>query len=99
MNVIAIPFQRLCADVNSPYKLITELTQLALYINHYSEAISHTVIAMTVEGLYCKRPIQCLASSEILTPRPLTARRVCTLPRLWCGGRTHSLGGEGVGGQ
>jgi hypothetical protein len=25
-------------------------------------------------------------------PTPLTARRV------WCGGRTHSLGGEGVGG-
>jgi hypothetical protein len=41
-----------------------------------------------VEGLYCKRPIQCLVSSEILTPHPLTA---------WCSGRTHSLGGEGVG--
>jgi hypothetical protein len=52
----------------------------------------------TVEGLYCKRPIQCLASFEILTPHPLTARRFCTL-RLWCGWRTHSLGGEGVGGQ
>ncbi len=51
------------------------------------------------EGLYCKRPIQCLASSEILTPHPLTARRVCTPSRFWCGGRTHSLGGEGVGGQ
>jgi hypothetical protein len=49
-----------------------------------------------VEGLYCKRPIQCLASFKILTPHPLTARRVCT-PRLLCGGRTHSLGGEGVG--
>jgi hypothetical protein len=35
---------------------------------------------MAVEGLYCKRPIQCLASSEILTPHPLTARRVCTPP-------------------
>jgi hypothetical protein len=30
----------------------------------------------TVEGLYCKRPIQCLASSEILTPHPLTPWRV-----------------------
>jgi hypothetical protein len=30
-----------------------------------------------IEGLYCKRPFQCLASSEILTPQPLTARRVC----------------------
>ncbi len=44
------------------------------------------------EGLYCKRPIQCLASSKILTPHPLTAWRVCAR-----GG--HSLGGEGVGGQ
>jgi hypothetical protein len=43
-----------------------------------------------VEGLYCKRPIQCVASSEILT---LTARQVCT------GGGTHSLDGEGVVGQ
>jgi hypothetical protein len=51
-----------------------------------------------VEGLYCKRPIQCLASSDLLTPHPLTARRVC-ISRLWCGGRTHSLEGEGVGGQ
>jgi hypothetical protein len=51
-----------------------------------------------VEGLYCKRPIQCLASSEILTPHPLTARQVCT-PPLWCGGRTHSLGGGGGGGS
>ncbi len=30
-------------------------------------------------------------------PHPLTARRVCTPPCLWCGGRTHSLGGEEVG--
>jgi hypothetical protein len=45
---------------------------------------------------YCKRPIQCLESSEILTPHPLTARRrMC----LWFGGRTYSLGGEGVGGS
>ncbi len=41
----------------------------------------------SVERLYCKRPILCLASSKILTPR------------LWCGGRTHSLGGEGGGGS
>ncbi len=52
----------------------------------------------TVEGLYCKIPIQCLSSSKILTPHPLTARRVCA-PRLWCGGRTHSLGDDGVGGS
>ncbi len=55
-------------------------------------------IPLLVEGLYCKRPIQCLASSKILTPHSLTARRVCT-PRLWCSERTQLLGGEGVGGQ
>ncbi len=44
------------------------------------------------EGLCCKRPIQCLASSEILTLHPLTARRVCIPPpRLWCWERTYSL--------
>ncbi len=52
----------------------------------------------TVEGLYCKRPIQCLASSEMLTPHPLTPGE-CVPPRLWCGRRTHSLSGEGVRGQ
>jgi hypothetical protein len=56
-------------------------------------------IGPTVEGLYCKRPIQCLASSEILTPsHTLTARRVCNPPPL-VQGRTHSLGGEEVWGQ
>ncbi len=35
-----------------------------------------------IERLYGKRPIQCLASSKILTPHPLTARRVCTHPPL-----------------
>ncbi len=34
---------------------------------------------LAVEGLYCKRPIQCLASSKILTGE-------CESPRLWCGG-------------
>jgi hypothetical protein len=38
----------------------------------------------TVERLYCKRPILCLASSKILTPSPPGE----------CGGRTHSLGGD-----
>jgi len=53
-----------------------------------------------VEGLYCKRPIQCLASSKILTPPPPHCpASVYPPPRLWCGGRTHSLGGKGVGGQ
>jgi hypothetical protein len=33
-----------------------------------------------LEGLYCKRPGQCLTSSEILTLHPLIARRVCSVP-------------------
>ncbi len=44
----------------------------------------------TVKGLYCKRPIQCLASSEILTPHPLTA--------FGAGGGHTRWGGEGVWG-
>ncbi len=33
-----------------------------------------------LERLYYKGPIQCLASSKILAPHPLTPRRVYTLP-------------------
>jgi hypothetical protein len=40
----------------------------------------HMRYSYSVEGLYCKRPIQCMASSKILTPHPLTARRVWTPP-------------------
>jgi hypothetical protein len=49
---------------------------------------------------YCKGAIQFLSTSKILTsqgPIPLSARLVCT-PRLCCGGRTDSPGGEGDGG-
>jgi hypothetical protein len=35
-----------------------------------------SLIDAAVERLYCKRPNQCLASSKILTPHPLNARRV-----------------------
>ncbi len=58
---------------------------------------SEDKIPWSVERLYWKRPIQCLASSKILTPTP--HRPASVYPQLWCGGRTHSLGGEGVGGQ
>ncbi len=53
-----------------------------------------------VEGLYCKRTIQCLASSELLTlppPHPLTARRVCTTPPLVRGKDTLARGRGGGG--
>jgi hypothetical protein len=47
-------------------------------------------IDFIVERLYCKRPIQCLASSKILTPTPT---------RLWCGGghtRWEERGGVNI---
>ncbi len=51
-----------------------------------------------LEGLYCKRPIQCLASSKLLTPQPpLHPPSACVLPphqRRWV---THSPGCEGWG--
>jgi hypothetical protein len=55
----------------------------------------------TVERLYCKRPIQCLASSKILkilTTHPLTARQECTPPPLVRGEDTLAgwRGGRGV---
>ncbi len=54
----------------------------------------------SVEGSDCKRPIQCLASSKIFTPHAPPHRPASEYPlRLCCGGRTHSLGKEGVGGQ
>ncbi len=80
------------------YRVQIHFKSLASFAN----IIPHLLVdenIWVVEGLYCKRQIECLASSEILTPPP-TARRVCVLctpPPLWCGGRTHSLGGEGVG--
>jgi hypothetical protein len=32
-----------------------------------------------------------------IDPPPPSSLGECVPPRLWCGGRTHSLGGEGVG--
>ncbi len=43
-----------------------------------------------VERLYCKRPIQCLASSKILTPHPRTARRVCSVSPAFGAGGGHT---------
>ncbi len=52
-----------------------------------------TCIVCAVERLYCKRPIQCLASSKTLTPHPPPPGEC--LPPAFGEGRTHSLGGKG----
>jgi hypothetical protein len=65
---------------------------------HWS-MVTHCWMLLIVERLYCKRPIQCQASSKIFTPPPPTLPGECVPPRLWCGGRTHSLSGEGGGGS
>jgi hypothetical protein len=48
-------------------------------------SLIHDFYLNSVEGLYCKRPIQCLASSEILTPHPSPPGE-CVSPRLDAGG-------------
>ncbi len=65
------------------------------------DQLTATGMAICVEGLYCKRPIQCLTSSKILTPHPphCPASVYPPPPTIGAGGGTHSLGGEGVGGQ
>ncbi len=70
----------------------------ASLLNLLSSCIINNI--QSVEGLYCKRKIQCLASSKILTPTPtpLTARRVRTPPPLVRGEDTLAgwRGGWGV---
>jgi hypothetical protein len=55
--------------------------------------ISIKIFSQRRRGIYCKRPIQCLSSSKILT-HPTPHRPACV-----CGGRTNSQGGKGVEGQ
>ncbi len=52
---------------------------------------SNKAYIQPVEGLYCKRPIQCLASSEILTPPPSPPTASVYLPPAFGagGGRTR----------
>ncbi len=51
---------------------------------------------MGVEGLYCKKPIQYLATSEILNPT-LSPPGECVPPRLWW--EYTPAGWRGGGGQ
>jgi hypothetical protein len=54
--------------------------------------------SITEDIFYCKRTILFLSSSKILTPHP-PLRPASVYPRLCCGERTDSPGGEGMGGQ
>jgi hypothetical protein len=45
-----------------------------------------SVYVQFVEVLYCKRTIQCLASSELLTPHPPTPPGECVSPAFGAGG-------------
>ncbi len=59
---------------------------------------NHDPRPVPVKRLYCKRPIICLASSKILiSPTPLTARRLCTA--FGAGGGHTRYGVEGGGGS
>jgi hypothetical protein len=49
-------------------------------------SVGDTGIYLCVEGLNCKRPIQCLASCEILTPHPSPPGE-CVPPAFGAGGR------------
>ncbi len=51
----------------------------------------------TTKNLHIKSTEQCLASSELLTPHPLSTQRVSSPHQRRGGGGTHSPGGEGVG--
>ncbi len=55
------------------------------------------VMVHGVEGLYCKRPIQSLASSEILTPPPHRPASVYPPPLVW--GEDTLAGWRGGGGS
>ncbi len=49
---------------------------------------------------YIEYTEQCMASSELLTPHPLSTQRVCPPPGPKAGGGgTHSPGGDGDGGE
>ncbi len=67
--------------IQNMFAFIFLLDPSATHFLIWSHTFAHEELEaslMDVEGLYCMRPIQWLASSELLTPMPLTARRVCT---------------------
>jgi hypothetical protein len=86
---------------DSKHWLRASLEDLYTHFTLFSSSVTglsfdHLSNTPSVEGLYCKRPIQCLASSEILTPPPPPHRPASVYG---ADGRIHSLSEEGVGGQ
>jgi hypothetical protein len=65
---------------------LTAMVVVCLHHTWIFSASIHVYTVLCVERLYCKRPILRLASSKILTPHPLTARRVCPPPAFGAGG-------------
>ncbi len=107
-HLSSVPFSRPCLTsfvhcltslycTLSPDLYIPCLTAL-LFVSRPMYPVSEGQKVDPVEQLYCKRPIQCLASSKILTPHPLTARRVCNPPPLVKGEDTLA-GWRGGGGS
>ncbi len=65
----------------------SQATQKGVFIPHEMRLFSsvYSPIEQHVEGLYCKRPVQCLASSKILTPTPSPPGE-CVPPAFGAGG-------------
>ncbi len=83
----------------SSHEKVVELSAFFQKLLKLQESLYRLNYKHMLERLYCKGPIQCLASSKILTPTPLTPRRVCTPPPSFFGaggGHTGWRGGWGV---
>jgi hypothetical protein len=78
-------FSPLLHAFSMPPKLVTFHNLTDAYLPP-PPLLSSVSIATGVEGLYCKRPIHCLASSEILNPHPSPPGE-CVPPSLGAGVR------------
>ncbi len=58
----------------------------------------HAPAAATRNGANRRERLDCVEANPMAGVFPPPSGE-CVPPALWCGGRTHSLGGEGVGGS
>ncbi len=68
-----------------PARICLPSVKLLFHDQDNTDVLNHTLFTTViwvvgVEGLYCKRPTQCLASSEILTPQPSPPGECVPLP-------------------